>query len=95
MYGTIFNFKVKPNHENALVKVFTEVQAKPKGMVASFVMKPDAGDTWIGVAGFESKEAHVANAESPEQHATFLKFMEHLEAEPAWTDGTYVIGETA
>ena len=93
MYGTIFHLDVKLNHEEALLRVFNEDQAKPEGSVAWFVMKPDLSGPWIGVAIFESKEAHVANANSPQQHETFLKMMEHLESEPDWTDGTYVIGE--
>ena len=56
-------------------------------------MSPDDKDEWLGVAIFESREAYVANANSPEQHESFLKLMEHLESEPTWTDGTYVIGE--
>jgi quinol monooxygenase YgiN len=93
MYGTIFNLKVRANHEDALLQVFNEDQAKPEGSVAWFVMNPDSSDTWIGVAVFESQEAHRTNAESPQQHATFLKMMEHLESEPEWTDGTFLIGQ--
>jgi len=95
MYGTIFRLQVKPDHEEALLRVFNEDQSKPKGMIAWFIMKPDSSDTWIGVAVFESQEAHVANAESPSQNQTFLKMMEHLESEPEWTDGVYVIGQIA
>lgn len=96
MYGTIFNLTIKPGHEEDLLKTLKEdTKSKPQGMVAWFVMKPDDKQEWIGVAIFESKEAHVANANRPEQHESFLKIMEHLEAEPTWTDGTYVIGEIA
>ena len=97
MYGTIFNLHVKAGHEEALQKTFNDRgnQDKPKGMVAWFVMKPDDKDHWIGVAVFETKEDHVANANDPLQHESFLKMMEHLESEPTWTDGTYVVGETA
>ena len=62
-------------------------------MVAWFVMNPDDKKEWIGVAVFESKEAYVENANSPDQHQSFLEIMEHLEEEPSWTDGTYVIGD--
>ena len=65
MYGTIFNLKVKPGHEAALIKVFNEEQGNPAGAVALFVMQPDANGPWIGVAVFECKETYVANAESP------------------------------
>ena len=94
MYGTIFNLNIKPGHHEALIKVFTE-QDPPAGMVAWFVMNPDAQESWIGVAVFEDKETYVANAESPQQHESFLKMMEHLDSEPTWTDGTYVGGVIA
>ena len=96
MYGTIFNLKVKPGHEEQLLEALNEQTTSPaKGMIAWFVMNPDDKEEWIGVAIFESKEAHVSNANRPEQHEAFLKIMEHLETEPTWTDGTYVIGEIA
>ena len=96
MYGTIFKLKVKVGHEAAFVNVMSDpTAAKPKGMVALFVMKPDEKEDWIGAAVFESKEAYVANANSPEQHEAFLRFMEHLDEEPNWTDGTYVSGDLA
>jgi DNA-binding protein H-NS len=94
LYGTIFNLKIKAGHEEALLNVMNDATtSKPKGMVAWFVMKPDEKENWIGVGVFESKEAYIANANSPEQHETFLKFMDHLDEEPNWTDGTYVIGD--
>ena len=64
-------------------------------MVAWFVMNPDDQHEWIGVAIFESKEKYVANANRPEQHELFLEILDHLETEPTWTDGTYIIGEIA
>ena len=96
MYGTNFTLNIKPGHEEELLKTLKEGnESKPPGMVGLFVMNPDTKDEWIGIAVFESKEAHVSNANRPEQHQTFLKVMEHLEEEPTWTDGTYVIGEIA
>jgi len=97
MYGTIFNLNIKVGHEEELQKVLNERsdQGKPKGMIAWFVMKPDANSNWIGVAVFGNKEDHVTNANDPLQHESFEKIMEHLESEPTWTDGTYVIGEIA
>ena len=97
MYGTIFNLNIKAGHEEELQKILNERsdQGKPKGMVAWFVMNPDEKDEWIGVAVFESQDAYVANANRPEQHESFLKMMEHLESEPTWTDGSYILSEIA
>ena len=56
-------------------------------------MKPDDDNAdLIGVVVFESKEAHIANANSPEQNESFAKLMEHLDSEPTWTDGEYIQG---
>ena len=91
MYGTIFNLNVKPGHEDALLEIMDG--NAPKGGVAWLLMKPDDSKSdFIGVAVFESKEAHVANAQSPEQNETFNQLMEHLESEPSWTDGEYIRG---
>ena len=93
MYGTIFELNIKDGHHEALLKEINQDKRFPKGMKAWFIMNPNEQKEWIGVAIFESKEAYVANAESPEQHEQFLKLMEHLESEPSWTDGEFVFGQ--
>ena len=92
MYGTIFNLTVKKGHENEFLKLM-EAEESPEGMIAWFVMKPDEKKDLIGIAIFENKEAHLANANSSKQNESFLKMMNHLESEPTWSDGNYVIGE--
>tara|TARA_B100001013_G_C24294455_1_gene318181 strand:+ start:147 stop:440 length:294 start_codon:yes stop_codon:yes gene_type:complete len=94
MYGTIFKMKVKPGHEDQLLSILDSPEKQPDGAVAWFLMNPDSESEWIGVAVFDSKESHLANANNPEQHEMFLKMMEHLESEPTWTDGEYLIGQT-
>jgi hypothetical protein len=39
---------------------------------------------------WESKETYVANANSPEQHARYLKMVELFEGPPEWHDGEIV-----
>ena len=97
MYGTIFSLNIKLGHEEKLLALLNEEAAsdKPEGMVGWFVMNPDTKDDWIGVAIFESKEAYAANANRAAQHESFLKMIQHLESEPEWTDGAYVIGAIA
>ena len=92
LYGTIFNLQPKPGHKEELLKVLN-LDNKVEGGVAWFLMDPDDKDELIGVAVFESKEAHIANSNRPEQHEFFTRMMEHLVSEPVWTDGTYVLGE--
>ena len=93
MYGTIFKMKVKPGHEDQLLPILDSTETPPDGGVAWFLMNPDSENEWIGVAVFDSKESHLANANNPQQHEMFLKMMEHLESEPTWTDGEYLIGQ--
>ena len=96
MDRTIFSLNIKPGHEDKLLATLnSETTSKPQGMVGWFVMNPDNKDEWIGVAIFESREAYMSNANRPEQHESFLKMMDHLQTEPTWTDGTYIIGEIA
>ena len=65
-------------------------------MIAWFLMKPDnKNEDLIGVDIFESKQTHLANANSPEQNESFTKIMKHLESEPKWTDVEYIIGTVA
>ena len=93
MYGTIFKLKIKDGHEDQLLNLMKENNEPPEGMVAWFLMKPDDNQDWIGVAVFDSVESHISNANRPETNDNFMKMMEHLDEEPEWTDGQYVIGE--
>ena len=92
MYGSIFNLKIKSGHEKSLIHIFKKYE-NPEGGVAWFVMKPDEQKDWIGVAVFKDKDSYVKNAENPAQHERFVEMMEHLDAEPTWTDGTYVLSK--
>ena len=94
MYGTIFNLKVKSGHKEKLIEVMKNQARNPEGMLAWFLMHPDDDDEdLIGVAVFENKDAHLANANNPDQHEYFMAIMEHLNSEPTWTDGEYVAGQ--
>ena len=96
MYGTIFNLNVKEGHKDGLIKMMKENDRTPDGMVAWFLMNPDEDNKdMVGVAIFKDKESHLANSNNPDQHDYFVEMMSHLNSEPTWTDGTYVIGEIA
>ena len=93
MYGTIFNLKVKSGHKEKLIEVMKNQARNPEGLLAWFLMNPDDDEDLIGVAVFENKDAHLANATNPDQHEYFVAIMEHLNSEPTWTDGEYVAGQ--
>ncbi len=92
MDGTISNINVKSGHENDLLESMGEMNQE--GILAWFLMRPDDKNAdLVGEAVFESKEAYISNANSPEQHEAFVKMMEYLVVEPTWTDGEYIAGE--
>ena len=94
MYGSIFNLKVKPGHEADLLKTMNKTTSEtPEGVFAFVGMPTERAGGWKAVDVFKDKDSYVANANRPEQHEMFLSMMEHLESEPSWNDGTYVIGE--
>lgn len=93
MYGTIFNLNVKSGHKEKLIELMKNQARNPEGMLAWFLMHPDDDEDLIGVAVFENKDAHLANANNPDQHEYFMAIMEHLNSEPTWTDGEYVAGQ--
>ncbi|PZC43664.1 MAG: hypothetical protein DK302_001290 [Chloroflexi bacterium] len=65
-------------------------------MIAWFLMKSDnKNEDLIGVDIFESKQTHLAKANSLEQNESFTKIMKHLESEPKWTDVECIIGTVA
>ena len=76
MYGTIFEIKVKEGHEQALIELMNESDETPEGMVAWFLMRPDDGSDLVGVAVFESKEAHVRNANDPATNESFMNLVD-------------------
>lgn len=95
MYGTIAKFRVKAGKEQALRELSQRDIEKIPGIVFEnvFRMDDDPRNLYI-VVGFESKEAYRKNAESPEQHQRYLKYLELLEEEPEWHDGEIIESRT-
>ena len=90
MYGTIAKVRVKPGKIEEL-KQWTERFESPPGGVAiiAYQMDADLNELYMAVL-FESREAYVANAQSPEQHDRYLQMLPLLEGEPEWHDGEIV-----
>lgn len=91
MYGTIARMHLKPGMEQRLMALSqAEMQVIP-GITATYVYRMDSdSNEYYVVVMFTSREAYVANANSPEQHARYLEFMELMDAEPQWHDGEIV-----
>lgn len=94
MYGTVAKMRVKPGGREKLSSWSPDGDARDSGAVAvyAFQMDQDPNEIYT-VAIFKSKEAYVANAESPEQDARYRQMLQWLEGEPEWHDGEIVYHE--
>jgi quinol monooxygenase YgiN len=100
MYGTIGRFHIKPGME-ARFRQLLESQGHPfetgrvPGFVVSYAYRMDADPhEYYLAAVFASKEAYLANADTPEQDARYRQWLPLLESEPEWHDGEIVSGYT-
>ncbi len=92
MYGTVARMRVKPGMVNQLQDWMRqeEVRAVP-GYTTSYTYQMDADPTTVYVAiVFESREAYVANAQSPQMDARYHEMLALLEEPPEWHDGQII-----
>lgn len=92
MYGTVARVRVKAGMEQQFEAVSREIGVgRAPGQVAVYVYQMDSDKhEFYLTAIFESREAYVANAQSPEQNERFMKLMSVLESEPEWHDGEII-----
>jgi quinol monooxygenase YgiN len=92
MYGTVARLHLKPGMEEKLRQLDQEdMNQKIPGFVFEHVFRLDSNpNDYMLVVGFTNREAYRANADSPDQHARYLRFRELLAAEPEWHDGEIV-----
>lgn len=92
MYGTVARMRIKPGMEQKLMELTRRQDMREiPGMVADAVYRLDSGQNeYILVVAFESKEAYVANANSPEQNKRYTEMREMLAADPEWNDGEII-----
>ena len=92
MYGTVARLRLKPGMEEQFIAFDQNEQAANiPGYVGGYVYRMDnEPDVYYLAVAFESKEAYVANATSPEQDARYREMLGFLESEPEWHDGAIV-----
>lgn len=91
MYGTIAKLRVKPGKIDAMNEWSDRYESAIPGMISQYVFQQDSDPSELYlVVLFESKDAYVANAQSPDQHQRYLQYREFLDADPEWHDGTVV-----
>ena len=93
MYGTVARMQLKPGVEDRMMALGLEERARNiPGALATFVYRMDnEPDVCYLAVVFESKEAYVANADSPEQAAEYEKMRAMLAADPEWHDGEVIL----
>lgn len=97
MYGTVARMRVKPGMETQFEAVSREIgSVTAPGQVAVYAYQMDSNSHEFFLAViFESRKAYVANAQSPEQNARFMKLMSVLASEPEWHDGEIIYSSQA
>ena len=97
MYGTVARFRIKQGMEAKLDEVMKVYEGEGiPGAVDSWVYRTDEDPrTFYLSVLFESKDAYVRNAESPEQDRRYRMLRDLLEADPEWHDGevVYTLGQ--
>jgi quinol monooxygenase YgiN len=97
MYGTVAQFRARPGMREQL-EAYSREQASVNipGLVATYVYRMDTDpDEYYLAVIFDSKEAYIANAQSPEQDSRYRQLRELLAADPSWHDGEVVLAQTA
>ncbi|HEY3078729.1 MAG TPA: antibiotic biosynthesis monooxygenase family protein [Chloroflexota bacterium] len=92
MYGTVARMRLKAGAEEQLRTLMKEYDGSSvPGFKGQLVYRSDRdpSDYFLAVV-FESKDAYLANAGSPEQHQRYLRYRELLDGEPEWHDGEIV-----
>ncbi len=97
MYGTVARLHVGEGKEAALLALMERVgnparTEAPAGQVFDIVLRSDSDSReFFLAAGFASREAYRANAESPEQHRIYEELRPLLDSDPEWHDGEIIL----
>jgi heme-degrading monooxygenase HmoA len=89
MYGTIWRVRLKEGGEQALAALMDEFEArKVPGFIGHYAYRLDSDPSvYMSAVIFATKDAYVANANSPEQSAFYQRMAATFDGEPEWFDG--------
>lgn len=92
MYGTIARMHIRPGADQEFQRQLSAYESlNVPGFVSTSMYRTDADPTvFYMVVAFESKDAYLANARSPEQDARFKEMRALLASDPEWHDGEIV-----
>lgn len=92
MYGTVAHMHARAGAEKQLIeqmRVFETAKVPGTITIYCYRMDADPNDYYLAVI-FASKEAYLANAQSPEQDARYRQMLPLLASEPEWHDGEII-----
>ena len=89
MYGTIWRVRLKDGAEPELKRLMEEFEARQvPGFIGHYGYRLDAEpNVYMSAVVFTSREAYIANANSPEQQALYKRMTTVFASEPEWFDG--------
>ena len=91
MYGTVARICLNDGMEQTLIERLAGRTGQIPGYVAGYLYRlDDEASTYLLTVVFASKDAYVANAQSPEQDEHFRSLRETMAADPEWHDGEIV-----
>lgn len=92
MYGTVAQMTLKPGMGQQLADQLAGFEAeRAPGFIRTTVYRLDSdANQYLVAVVFDSKEAYVANAESPAQNERFEAMAALLDGEPVWNDGEII-----
>jgi hypothetical protein len=97
MYGTIARLQPLPGREAELADYGRRTaQREVSGYRGSYLFTPDHNPykqpTVFLIALFDDEASYHANADSPDQHESYLEMRALLAVDPEWMDGTFEEG---
>lgn len=96
MYGTVARLQLQSGKQGEFEETLRAFESRQApGFVRSLVYRMDGNaDELFLVVAFTDKAAYVANAESPEQAASYEALRATLATDPEWNDGEILLEAT-
>lgn len=88
MYGSVFRMRPLAGKTAEFKAIFIDAEARPRGMVAAYMLTEDKDGSIWGLGVFEDEKTYRDNAASPEQNEEYERWRALLQADPEWHDGT-------
>ena len=99
MFGTIATLRPKAGQDTAVTEAldswWRERSGKAEGTVCVHLYRGTAARELVMTVVFDTQEHYEANANDPEQDASYRNLVALLETEPQWADGEVLSSHSA